>query len=448
MTAVDTTQREALMRLGASTGEALAQVLEMFAPGAVERGEVSVVQEGTSPFAEITAGSVAASVSYVDGVSGANVFVLTADGVRKLTQAMGMPPPDGDSTELSELELSAVGEASNQMMSAAASAIGVVIGQEIEISPPDISVITDPAAAADQYGTSPYATSTTFLIAGETCRLIQLVPSAFMVRMARALDELSEQRLDDEPSADPYSEAQGTALEEALSEIKLRVWPELGRAHLPLSRALGLPLGSVVELNQDATAPVDLFVNGVRFATGRLIVTDDGEWAFQCDAVAGRSAVAAEAVAVRRAVAVAAGGSPEHLEAPAGAGTLDEADSPEEVVDAAVDAPEAPEEVVDAAVDAPEATEAVTDDPPEPPEELLDATVDAPDEADPAREADGAPVDAPNETEIDEPQAEVADDVTDAVVEPTGEDGTKTGAPDIPLPPAPSKSDPEEGALN
>ena len=35
--------------------------------------------------------------------------------------------------ELTELELSAIGEAANQMMAAAAGAIGVVLGQEIEI---------------------------------------------------------------------------------------------------------------------------------------------------------------------------------------------------------------------------------------------------------------------------------------------------------------------------
>ena len=145
MSATDMTPRDALMRLGASTAEAIAQVLEMFAPGAVERGDVSVMGEGQSPFTAIAAGSVAASVSYVDGVTGANIFVLTAAGVRKLAQAMGMPAPeDGDSAELSELELSAVGEASNQMMSAAASAIGVVLGQEIEISPPDIRVLDRP----------------------------------------------------------------------------------------------------------------------------------------------------------------------------------------------------------------------------------------------------------------------------------------------------------------
>ena len=153
MSATDMTPRDALMRLGASTAEAIAQVLEMFAPGTIERGDVSVMGEGQSPFNGIAPGSVAASVSYVDGVTGANIFVLTAAGVRNMAQAMGMPAPEeGDSDELSELELSAVGEASNQMMSAAARAIGVVLGQEIEISVPDIRVLDNPDAAAEIYG--------------------------------------------------------------------------------------------------------------------------------------------------------------------------------------------------------------------------------------------------------------------------------------------------------
>jgi flagellar motor switch protein FliN len=292
MSATDMTPRDALMRLGASTAEAIAQVLEMFAPGAIERGDVTVMGEGQSPFNGIAPGSVAASVSYVDGVTGANIFVLTAAGVRNMAQAMGMPAPDeGDPGELSELELSAVGEAANQMMAAAASAIGVVLGQEIEISVPDIRVLDQPENAAEIYGSSPQVTSTTFLIGGESCRLIQLVPRAFVVRMARALDELDSE-VDDDTSTGETAEgggAQSMALVEALTGIKLRVWAELGRTQLGLSRALGLPLGAVVELDHDAEAPVDLFVNGLRFAQGHLIVTDDGEWAFQCDSVGGHA---------------------------------------------------------------------------------------------------------------------------------------------------------------
>ena len=285
---------DALVRLGASTAEAIAQVLEMFAPGSVERGDVSVVGDGQSPFNGIMPGSVAASVSYVDGVTGANIFVLTAAGVRNLAMAMGMPAPEEADAELSELELSAVGEASNQMMAAAAGAIGVVLGQEIEISVPDISVLDDPSSATDIYGSSPHATSTTFLIGGESCRLIQLVPRAFVVRMARALDELEGETLEDEitlagDGSTGNGAAASVALAEALSGIKVRVWAELGRTHLALGQTLGLPLGSVVELDRPADAPVDLYVNGVRFAQGHLIVTDDGEWAFQCDAVGGRS---------------------------------------------------------------------------------------------------------------------------------------------------------------
>ena len=79
------------------------------------------------------------------------------------------------------------------MMAAAANAISVVLGQEVAISPPDTRVVDDTQSALERYGTAPHATSTSFAIHGETCRLIQLVPAAFVVRMARAIDELSEQ---------------------------------------------------------------------------------------------------------------------------------------------------------------------------------------------------------------------------------------------------------------
>jgi len=292
----DITPREALMRLGASTAEAIAKVLEMFVPGAVERGEVTVLADGTSPFVNVARGSIASSVSYVDGVTGANIFVLSPAGARGLAAAMGAPTEEAedgaDTPPLSELEMSAIAEAANQTMAAAAAAIGVVLGQEIEISAPDTRVLDDPSSAADIYGTAPHATSTTFMIAGEACRLIQLVPRAFVVRMVRAIDEESAERAG--AAVGGGSAAGGTqsvvdasphslALEEALSGISLRVWAELGRTHMPLGVALGLPVGAVVDLDRAADAPVDLYVNGMRFARGQLIVTEDGEWAVSID---------------------------------------------------------------------------------------------------------------------------------------------------------------------
>ena len=294
----DITPREALMRLGASTAEAVAKVLEMFAPGAVERGEVTVLEDGASPFANVARGSIASSVSYVDGVTGANVFVLTPAGARGLATAMGAPPEEAEEgaeePAVSELEMSAIAEAANQTMAAAAAAIGVVLGQEIEISSPDTRVLDDPRRAADIYGTAPHATSTTFMIAGEACRLIQLVPRAFVVRMVRAIDEESAERTGDQPGRGSTATGTGSvvdtsphslALEEALGGITLRVWAELGRSSMPLGSALGLPLGAVVDLDRTADAPVDLYVNGMRFARGQLLVTEEGEWAVSLSAL-------------------------------------------------------------------------------------------------------------------------------------------------------------------
>jgi flagellar motor switch/type III secretory pathway protein FliN len=184
------------------------------------------------------------------------------------------------------------------MMAAAAAAIGVVLGQPVGISPPDTRVLDDPTKADELYGSAPYATSTTFLIAGESCRLIQLVPSAFVVRMARAMDDLSaEQRATPgegaaagagaEVSATNGANGASVSLQEALGDISLRVWAELGRARMPLGKALSMPLGAVVDLDRAADAPVDLYVNGLRFAQGHLVLTDDGEWAVCVDEVGG-----------------------------------------------------------------------------------------------------------------------------------------------------------------
>ena len=300
----EVTPREALTRLGASTAEAIAQVLEMFVPGGVQRGDVSVLPDGATPFTNLPYGAVAASVSYVDGVTGANIFLMTPAGARALAQAMGVPAPepteggDEEAQELSELELSAIGEAANQMMAAAASATSVVLGQEVEISPPETRILDDPDSAIEIYGKAPHATSTTFVISDEACRLIQLVPSAFVVRMSRAIDELSMEQAGpaDGAQAGPQGEgrrpgaerdAESISLCDALTDINLRVWAELGRTRMPLGQALELPLGAVVDLDRASDAPVDLFVNGLRFGQGHLLVTDDGEWAIRLETVAG-----------------------------------------------------------------------------------------------------------------------------------------------------------------
>ena len=71
----------------------------------------------------------------------------------------------------------------------------------------------------------------------------------------------------------------------SLSGIPVRVWAELGRAQMPSAQVVGMPPGSVVELNQGADEPIDLYVNGTLFATGRLMVVDGTDWAVRIETV-------------------------------------------------------------------------------------------------------------------------------------------------------------------
>lgn len=272
----------ALAQLGQSTADACLGVLEMFAPGRVTPGEVVVYDDAAAAFDAVPVPAVAMSVSYVDGVTGGNVFLITLDGAKALAAAMmGLDAPeDPEAAELSELEQSAVSEAMNQMMASAAAATSAVLGTEVEISTPETKAFTsaDPVAAA--FPPTPHAVRIALTICGEPARLVQLVPSAFVVRMSSALNEID--LAEAEPVADPASPL---GAQPSLSGIPVRVWAELGRARMPSAQVVGLPAGAVVELDRQADDAIDLFVNGTRFATGRLVVVDGTDWAVRIEHV-------------------------------------------------------------------------------------------------------------------------------------------------------------------
>jgi flagellar motor switch protein FliM len=97
----------------------------------------------------------------------------------------------------------------------------------------------------------------------------------------------SEIERDRDRNGDEEGRAQGEgrgsrALERMLG-VPVRVWAELGRTHMPLGRALELPPGALVELDQSAEAPIELFAGGLPFAQGQLLVSAEGEWAVQVD---------------------------------------------------------------------------------------------------------------------------------------------------------------------
>ena len=60
-----------------------------------------------------------------------------------------------------------------------------------------------------------------------------------------------------------------------LYDVELDVKIELGRTHLPVEDILRLREGSVVQLDKDAGAPVEVLINGRLVAEGEVLVLND-----------------------------------------------------------------------------------------------------------------------------------------------------------------------------
>ena len=277
------TTEEALIKLTDSTADAIVEVLRMFCADGVERANATVIPRGTPPLKQIPVPAVAASVSYINGVTGGNIFVMTRTGVQRLAAAMmGVDPATVEqSDELSELELSAAGEAMNQMMAAAAAATSSVLGEDVEIGPPETQFFTTPDEAADVYEPTPHMVTVGLTLLGEPCRLVQMVPNAFIVRMTRALAELEAETAG---SGGAVGTGGSGVPSESIMRVPVRVWAELGRTRMPIGQAVGLPPGAVVDLQAAPEDPVRLFVNGRCFGTGRLLLVEN-EWAVRVDEV-------------------------------------------------------------------------------------------------------------------------------------------------------------------
>jgi flagellar motor switch protein FliN/FliY len=282
------TADEALLRIGKSSGDAVAVALAAYCPDDVTSLPPVVVTGDGSPVTGVLLPAVVANVSYVDGVSGGNLFLMPLLAVRALAAAMMGAEPDAvaenESVELSELELSAAGEVANQMMAAAAAAMSTVLGQEVQIGVPQTRVVASAAEAVDTVDAATSVVAVPIDVLGHRCRLVQLVPHAFIVRMTRALDDLDAEYLVPEDTATGAPE--GTLPAALLGAVDVRVAVELGRASMTIRRAVSLAEGAVVELDRELEEPIDLYVNGWRFATGHLITLDGDEWAVTIDTVA------------------------------------------------------------------------------------------------------------------------------------------------------------------
>ena len=83
-------------------------------------------------------------IEYIAGIVGRNILIIkTHDGLVISNLMMGGDGKITDVHELSELEISAISEAMNQMIGSAATSMATMFGKRVDISPPTAKVVTD-----------------------------------------------------------------------------------------------------------------------------------------------------------------------------------------------------------------------------------------------------------------------------------------------------------------
>ena len=74
---------------------------------------------------------------------------------------------------------------------------------------------------------------------------------------------------------------------DAVLDVPVQAMIEMERGRLPLARLLTLHTGVVLPFDRPVEQPMDLLINGVRFARGKVVMVN-GEFGFRLTEIGGR----------------------------------------------------------------------------------------------------------------------------------------------------------------
>ena len=273
---------------------------------------------------------VSLQVDYKDGFDGENIFLMKAQDAAIISDIMlggeGLNPKE----ELTEIELSAVQEAMNQMMGASATSMSTVFNKRVDISPPlvqyeDIDKLEEVSGKIDG---DVFVKVSFQLKVGELIdsNIMQLIPLDFAKLLVNQLlepevedtqaaatiapekpldvteekskhnlantmpknEHIAPQQIGNQFSPEstvqtasfsefeqPELSQQGQRNLDMLLDIPLKVTVELGRTKQTVEEILDLSPGSIVELDKLAGEPVDVLVNNKLIAKGEVVVIDE-----------------------------------------------------------------------------------------------------------------------------------------------------------------------------
>lgn len=272
---------------------------------------------------------VSVEIEYVEGIEGYAIFSLKSIDCSIIADLMmGGSGVVEEGTEIGDLQLSAVGEAMNQMIGSSSTSLASIFGHSVNISPPIVKLqkleSEELNLTKDEVFKVPVIAVSFNLIVGDliNSNMIQVMSlksaKSQVDRLMSTMNQIAAS--EPEPVAAPAPQQAAPAPQPApqptpvaaapapaihaepitvqpvqftsfddspqvhseqtrnldlLMDIKLKLTVELGRTDLPIKKVLELTKGSVIELNKIAGEPVDLYANGKQIAKGEVVVIED-----------------------------------------------------------------------------------------------------------------------------------------------------------------------------
>ena len=273
-------------------------------------------------------------VAYTIGIDGSNVFAIQATDAAVIADLMMGGDGTNPDQQLTELHMSAVGEAMNQMMGAVATSLSAMFKKKIDISPPKVNLVdfgteevkTELAKNSDEpVVRAAFHMEVDGLIDSEIMQMLTIDVAKEMV------DALLNGGEDEEPAPPPPAPKAAPAPQQSapppqappqqnyppqgygyggsnmqpnvvtnmpvspaqfmplsmepvqinenniglILDVPLQVTVELGRTKKTIKEILDLSTGSIVELDKLAGEPVEIQVNGHFLAKGEVVVIDE-----------------------------------------------------------------------------------------------------------------------------------------------------------------------------
>jgi flagellar motor switch protein FliN/FliY len=269
---------------------------------------------------------VAVQVTYTEGIEGANLLVIEKTDAQIIADLMLGGEGTNPSPDFGELQLSAVGEAMNQMMGSASTSMSTMFNKKVDISPPKIDFL-DVESDNSLIPNEEILVKVSFrLKVGDLIdsNIMQLIDAEFSKNLVYQLmnpeppaeqeavadykpaeetipqskqPEYHEPAVRNQSYSQPSYQPQmrdvsvqpasfsdfsdfGSSQSESknldmLLDIPLQVTVELGRTKKTIKDILEMSAGSIIELDKLAGEPVDIFVNHKMIAKGEVVVIDE-----------------------------------------------------------------------------------------------------------------------------------------------------------------------------